>query len=147
MKKLLIFLIVLVLILSFAVYMLIPKHRPNIEKEVREVRTKEYRSLTIINKTEETLIAECILTTTKGVLIARQEKIKETNIVFSNFDAEEAFNNEKDFKITLIDRYGLKYEKIFKAKEKGNTDIVIDEKDYVAQDGDWFRKAKRFFNK
>ena len=76
MKKLLIFLIVLVLILSFAVYMLIPKHRPNIEKEVREVRTKEYRSLTIINKTEETLIAECILTTIKGVLIARQEKIK-----------------------------------------------------------------------
>ena len=147
MKKLLIFLIILVMVFSFAVYMLIPKHKVTIEKKVVEVRTKEYRSLTVINNTEEILIVECILATTQGVLIARQEKIREKNIVFSNFDAQEAFSNEKDFKVTLIDRYGLKYEKIFKAKEKGNTDVVIDDENYVAQDGDWFRKVKRFFNK
>ena len=121
--------------------------KKTIEKEVAEVRTKEYRSLTIINKIEETLISECILTTAQGVLVARQEKLTEKNIVFANFDSKSAFKNEKDFKITLIDRYGLKYEKIFKAKEEGNTDVVIDEKDYVAQDGDWFKKVKRFFNK
>lgn len=147
MKKLLIFLIVLVIILSFAVYVLIPKKKSNIEKEVREVRTKEYRSLTIINKTEETLINECTLTTLKGVLVARKEKLTENNIVFANFDAQEAFINEKDFKVTLIDRFCLKYEKTFKAKEKGNTDVVITDENYVAQDGDWFRKVKRFFNK
>ena len=147
MKKLLIFLIILVVILSFTVYMLIPKHKMAVEREIATVRTKEYRSLTIINKTEETLIAECILTTVQGVLVARKEKIIEENIVFANFDAQEAFSNEKEFKITLIDRFGLKYEKTFKAKEKGNTDIVIDEKDYIAQEGDWFRKVKRFFNK
>lgn len=147
MKKLLIFLIVLVIILSFAVYVLIPKKKSNIEKEVREVRTKEYRSLTIINKTEEALISECILTTAQGVLVARQEKLTEENIVFANFDSKGAFKNEKDFKITLIDRYGLKYEKTFKAKEEGNTDVVITDENYVAQDGDWFRKVKRFFNK
>jgi hypothetical protein len=147
MKKLLIFLIVLILILSFAVYVLLPKEKPNVVKEVREVRTKEYRSLTIINKTEETLINECTVTTLKGVLVARKEKLTENNIVFANFDAQEAFINEKDFKVTLIDRFSLKYEKTFKAKEKGNTDVVITDEDYVAQDGDWFKKVKRFFNK
>lgn len=147
MKKLLVFLIVLILILSFAVYVLLPKEKPNVVKEVREVRTKEYRSLTIINKTEETLINECTVTTLKGVLVARKEKLTENNIVFANFDAQEAFINEKDFKVTLIDRFSLKYEKTFKAKEKGNTDVVITDEDYVAQDGDWFKKVKRFFNK
>ena len=147
MKKLLIFLIVLVIILSFAVYVLIPKKKSNIENEVAEVRTKEYRSITIINKTEELLVSECILTTTQGVLIARKEKLRENNIVFANFDSKGAFKNEKDFKVTLIDRFCLKYEKTFQAKEEGNTDIVIDDKNYVAQDGDWFRKVKRFFNK
>ncbi len=121
--------------------------KKTIEKEVAEVRTKEYRSLTIINKIEETLISECILTTAQGVLVARQEKLTEKNIVFANFDSKSAFKNEKDFKITLIDRYGLKYEKTFKAKEEGNTDVVIDDKSYVSQDGDWFKKVKRFFNK
>ena len=147
MKKLLVFLIVLILILSFAVYVLLPKEKPNVVKEVREVRTKEYRSLTIINKTEETLINECTVTTLKGVLVARKEKLTENNIVFANFDAQEAFINEKDFKVTLIDRFSLKYEKTFKTKEKGNTDVVITDEDYVAQDGDWFKKVKRFFNK
>lgn len=147
MKKLLIFLIVLVIILSFAVYVLIPKKKSNIENEVAEVRTKEYRSITIINKTEELLVSECILTTTQGVLVARKEKLTENNIVFANFDSKGAFKNEKDFKVTLIDRFYLKYEKTFQAKEEGNTDIVIDDENYVAQDGDWFRKVKRFFNK
>lgn len=147
MKKLLIFLIVLVIILSFAVYVLIPKKKSNIENEVAEVRTKEYRSITIINKTEELLVSECILTTTQGVLVARKEKLTENNIVFANFDSKGAFKNEKDFKVTLIDRFCLKYEKTFQAKEEGNTDIVIDDENYVAQDGDWFIKVKRFFNK
>lgn len=147
MKKLLIFLIVLVIILSFAVYVLIPKKKSNIENEVAEVRIKEYRSITIINKTEELLVSECILTTTQGVLVARKEKLTENNIVFANFDSKGAFKNEKDFKVTLIDRFCLKYEKTFQAKEEGNTDIVIDDENYVAQDGDWFRKVKRFFNK
>ena len=147
MKKILIFLIILVVILSFTVYVLIPKKKSNMEREVQEVRTKEYRSLTIINKTEEALISECILTTAHGVLVARQEKLTEENIVFANFDSKGAFKNEKDFKITLVDRYGLKYEKTFRAKVEGNTDVVIDDKCYVRQSGDLFKKVKRFFNK
>ncbi|MGP1438903.1 MAG: hypothetical protein ACTTKH_07515 [Treponema sp.] len=147
MNKLLIFLIILVMVLSFAVYVLIPKHKSNIENEVREARTKDYRSLTIINKTGEQLIAECILTTVSGIMVARQEKTTEDNIVFANFDSKGAFKNEKEFKITLIDRFGLKYEKIFNAKLEGNTDVTIDEKAYISQDGDWFKKVKRFFNK
>ena len=118
-----------------------------VEEEVREVRTKEYRSLTIINKTGEKLITECILTTKSGVIVARQEKTTENNIVFRDFDSIGAFKNEKDFKVTLVDRYGFKYEKIFKVGEKGNTDITIESKDVISQNGDWFRKVKRFFNK
>ncbi len=147
MKKLVIFLIILIVILSFAVYLLIPKHKQNIVKEVQKVRTKEYRSLTIINKTSEHLIRECILTTAEGLLVARQEKLTESNIVFADFDSNGSFSDEKSFKVTLIDRYGLKYEKIFEAKEKGNTDVSIDDKNYVSQDGDWFKKVMRFFNK
>ena len=147
MKKLVIFLVILIVILSFAVYLLIPKHKQNIVKEVQKVRTKEYRSLTIINKTSEHLIRECILTTAEGLLVARQEKLTESNIVFADFDSNGSFGDEKSFKVTLIDRYGLKYEKIFEAKEKGNTDVSIDDKNYVSQDGDWFKKVMRFFNK
>ena len=118
-----------------------------VEEEVREVRTKEYRSITIINKTGEKLITECILTTKSGVIVARQEKTTENNIVIADFDSIGAFKDERDFKVTLVGRYGFKYEKIFKVGEKGNTDITIESKDVISQNGDWFRKVKRFFNK
>lgn len=68
------------------------------------------------------------------------------NIVFNDFDKDAAFEDESQFKIILIDRYGLRYEKIFEASEIGNTDVSIEESDYVKQSGDWKRKFGRTLN-
>ena len=84
--------------------------------------------------------------TASGIQIAEQEKETYENIVFLNFDRKSVYKDESNFKIILTDRYGLKYEKLFTAAEKGNTDVVIEEADYVKQSGDWKRKIEKMLN-
>lgn len=116
------------------------------ENEVAAVRTKEYRSVTVINNTAEKLMAECTLTTASGARIAHRDLNTDENIVFKDFDKNDAFETETQFKITLVDRHGIRYEHTFEANETGNTDVTITEDDYVRQSGDLFRKIQRALN-
>lgn len=137
-KKYILFLIAIIVIFSGC--------NTTIEKQIAEVRRKEYRSITIINRTDEKLIKECRLTTADGILVYVVEEKKDENIVLKNFDKDKVYKDEKKFKVILIDRYGLRYEKIFEASEKGNTDVIVEQTDYVSQKGDFFRKFIKFFN-
>lgn len=117
------------------------------EKDVRVARSKSYRSVTVINKTPEKLVEECTLMTADGTLIVHQERKKAENIVFVNFDPKQAFKSETQFKIILIDRYGLKYEKEFTANNEGNTNVVVEESDQVKQPGNSKKKIERMLNR
>lgn len=135
----------LTVILCFFFFFSCDKQK-QVEKDAAKVRTEEYRSVTIINNLPEKFVEEYILTTDDGVMIARANRIIVGNHVFENFDKNEAYKDETQFKITLIDRYGLRYEKIFSASQSGNTDVVIDESNYVKQPGDWKRKVERMLS-
>ena len=119
-----------------------------VENQAAEARIKDYRSVTVINNLSEKLIKECNLTTESGVMVKHTNKETTDNIVFKDFDKDSAFENETNFKITLIDRYGLKYEKPFIASSKGNTDVVINDSNYVKQSfwGDLKIKIEKAIN-
>lgn len=117
-----------------------------VEKDVAKARIKEYRSVTVINNTSEKLVKECNLTTASGTLVKHKDFNEIENIVFVDFDKDNAFENETEFVITLIDRFDIKYEKSFSANKTGNTDVIVTEEDYVAQSGDWKRKFERVIN-
>ncbi len=118
----------------------------NSAEKAATARNKNYRSVTVINSLSEKLVKNCKLMTASGIQIAEQEKETYENIVFLNFDRKSVYKDESNFKIILTDRYGLKYEKLFTAAEKGNTDVVIEEADYVKQSGDWKRKIEKMLN-
>lgn len=101
----------------------------------------------IFVSTSSKYIKECALSTEVGVNIAHKNEYKEENIVFTDFDKNDSFISDKIFKITLVDRHDLKYEHIFEANEKGNTDVVITDDDYVKQGGDLYKKIERALNK
>lgn len=117
-----------------------------IEKDAAKARIKKDRSVTVINNTNSKYIKESSLLTDKGVLIDHKDLIKNENIVFKNFDKNNAYEDEKKFKIILIDRYGLKYERVFESNAESNTDVVVTENDYVKQKGDSKRKLERAIN-
>lgn len=123
------------------------RKKSRVENEVAKARIKEYRSVTVINNTSEKLVKECNLKTISGALVKHKDLNEIENIVFVDFDKDNAFENETEFVITLIDRFDIKYEKSFSANETGNTDVTISEEDYVAQSGDWKRKLERAINK
>lgn len=118
----------------------------NSAEKAATARNKNYRSVTVINNLSEKLVKNCKLMTASGIQIAEQEKETYENIVFLNFDRKSVYKDESNFKIILTDRYGLKYEKLFTATENGNTDVVIEEADYVKQSGDWKRKIEKMLN-
>lgn len=117
------------------------------EKDVAIARSRSYRSITVINKTSEKLMKECNLTTASGILIKHKDLNEVENIVFRNFDSENAFKNERELKIELIDRFDLKYEKVFSPNESGNTDVFITEKDLVKQRGNFLKRVERALNR
>ena len=74
----------------------------------------------------------------------KREKLEQES--FSIQIPEELLNYD-EFKVTLIDRYGYKYEKIIdNVSETGRTNVKISEKNKVKQKGDFFRKIEQFFN-
>ena len=84
--------------------------------------------------------------TASGIQIVETNEETYENIVFLNFDGASVFKDEINFKIILPDRYGLKYVKLFTAPESRNTDVVIEEADYVKHSGDWKRKREKKLN-
>lgn len=134
------------IVFFLAIIVFISSCNKSIEKQTAGARRKDCRSVTIINKTDEKLIKECRLTTADGVLVHIDKEKKEDNIVFQDFDSKKAFKDAKMFKVILIDRYGLRYEKIFEAADKGNTDVIVEQTDFVSQKGDFFKKVIKFFN-
>ena len=76
------------------------------ERSVAAALTSTARSVTVINSLPEKHAQEYSLTTVVGELVAHENQVTVENFVF---DGLRAFKDETEFKITLIDRYGLKY--------------------------------------
>lgn len=143
MKNKFLLLLLLSVTLSFISCNACSNERKSIKEAEKARLQKNNRSITVINKTDEKYIKKCILQTGSGTQIDFKDRESEINIVFRNFDPNGAYRDETDFKITLIDRFGLHYEKIFSVKKNGNTDVEVTESDYAKRAGD----ALRIFNK
>lgn len=106
-------------------------------------KSKEDRYLTIINGTDQ-VINEVHVTVGEGTEIEKKDNPNENTILVKIADAYDQYDT---FTVTLIDRYGLKYEKsVSDVKKTGRTEVKITEDDGVKQKGDWKRKIDKFFN-
>lgn len=147
-KVLLFFIAFIILIALITFIILINRYNKQtaIEKDAAKVRLSECRSVTVINKLDEQLIKKISIETLSGIPVSHKDFENAGTIIFRNFDERNAFKDESDFKLILIDRYGLKYEKAFTANTKGNTDVTIEKSDYVKQPGDFTRKIEKTLN-
>ena len=104
----------------------------NVEKEVRDVYKKEYRSVIIVNNlSSETKLQTVKLFTSDGVIITSKDlslRNDEDNIVLPNFDKKKLFNDINSFKVVL-ESSSSEYEKIFETKPMGVTVVEISEAD------------------
>lgn len=104
----------------------------DIEKEVRDVYKKEYRSLIIVNNlSSETKLQKVKLFTSDGVIITSKDlslRNEEDNIVLANFDKKKLFKDINNLKLVL-ESDSSEYEKIFETKTIGVTVIEISEAD------------------
>lgn len=104
----------------------------DIEKEVRDVYKKEYRSLIIVNNlSSETKLQKVKLFTSDGVIITSKDlslRNEEDNIVLANFDKKKLFKDINKLKLVL-ESDSSEYEKIFETKTIGVTVIEISEAD------------------
>ena len=108
-------------------------------------KDKNNRYLTIINETEQ-VINEVHVSVGEGTEI---EAAYRENPDKKSFPIElpKEYKDYTEFKVTLIDRYELKYEKtVTDVKEKGRTEVKFTEEDYIKQDGDLKKKVNKFFN-
>jgi flagellar basal body-associated protein FliL len=113
----------------------------NVEAE----KQKDKRYLTIINETEQ-IINEVHVYFGDGEEADTMKREEPEQKSFS-IQIPEELSNYDEFKVTLIDRYGYKYEKsIDDVSETGRTNVKISEKNKVKQKGDFFRKIEQFFN-
>lgn len=113
------------------------------ENENAKLKNSKERSITIINNTSEKLIKECDLKTPEGIMVDHKVEQKEFNFSFKDFDKK--FDNLKNLKITMTDRFGIKYEKEFSLNNEGNTEVVFDESDCVS--GNPIQRLFRWVNK
>lgn len=113
----------------------------NVEAE----KHKDKRYLTIINETEQ-IINEVYVYYGDGEEAETMREDEPDNNSFS-IPIPEELSDYDEFKVTLIDRYGFKYEKTVKnVDSKGRTNVKISEKNKVQQKGDFFRSIEQFFN-
>lgn len=145
MKKIIIPLIIVICI-SIVVFLIACRNKESTETVMEKVHKEEYRSISIVNETNEQFIKEAILYTAEGNRIASIQQIENENIVFDNFDKDRSFVAINDFEIVLIDRFDFKYQKSFSTLEKGLTTIHITEEDLVKEKGNWIKKVKRWLN-
>lgn len=109
-------------------------------------KDKKGRYLTIINKTDE-IINEVHVTVTNGTEI---ESMQRTNPDETSFSLEipEQYSDYDAFKVILVDRYGLKYERVVtNVGSEGRTEVTISEDDCVEEEGNISKKINRWFNK
>ena len=111
---------------------LIGTQNVNVEKEVRDVYKKEYRSVIIVNNLSSgTKLQKVKLFTSDGVIITSKDlslRNDEDNIVLANFDKKKLFNDISSFKV-LLESSSSEYEKIFETKPMGVTVVEISEAD------------------
>lgn len=108
-------------------------------------KNENSRYLTIINKTNQ-IINEVHITVGNGTEI---ENMKQTNPDETSFSIEipKQYSEYKTFTVILVDRYELKYVKeINNVSDKGRTEVVITEEDYVEGEGDFWNKVDKWFN-
>lgn len=108
-------------------------------------KNENSRYLTIINKTNQ-IINEVHITVGNGTEI---ENMKQTNPDETSFSIEipKQYSEYKTFTVILIDRYELKYVKeINNVSDKGRTEVVVTEEDYVEGEGDFWNKVDKWFN-
>lgn len=64
----------------------------------------------------------------------------------------DSYDKYEEFTVTLIDRYGIKYQRTVTVQKVSDTvpkvmiDVKITGEDYLKQKGDFKRKLDRFFN-
>jgi len=145
MKKIIILLLIIVCVI-IVIFPISCKKKNAVEIAMEKVHKEEYRSISIVNETNEQFIKEAILYTADGNRIASMEQIDVENILFDNFDKEQSFAAINDFEIVLIDRFDFKYQKSFSTLEKGLTTITVTEDDLVDEKGNWRKHVNRFFN-
>lgn len=108
-------------------------------------KNKDKRYLTIINETEQ-IINEVYVYYGDGEEAETMRVHEPDNNSFSIQIPEELSKYDK-FKITLIDRYGYKYDKtVEKVSGNGRTNVKISEENKLKQKGDFFRDIEQFFN-
>lgn len=103
------------------------------------------RYLTIINETDQ-IINEVHITVGDGTEI---EDMRQTNPDEDSFSIEipKQYSEYDSFTVTLIDRHDLKYVKeITDVSDKGRTEVVITEDNYVEEKGDFWDKVNKWFN-
>lgn len=105
----------------------------------------EGRYLTLINNTNQ-VVNEVYVAVGNGTEIEHGYQNNPDENSFS-IEIPKDYSEYDTFIVTFIDRYELKYEKeVTGVKEKGRTEVVVTEKDYVKQKGDLKRKIDKFFN-
>lgn len=113
----------------------------NVEAE----KNKEKRYLTIINETNQ-IINEVYVYYGDGEEAETMQVHEPERDSFSIEIPEELVEYDK-FTVTMIDRYGYKYEKTVRdVGSKGRTNVKISEENKVKQKGDFFRGIEQFFN-
>lgn len=115
--------------------------KPNDDAE----KDENGRYLTIVNETDQ-IINEVHITVGDGTEI---EDMKQTNPDETSFSIEipKQYSEYDAFTVTLIDRHDLKYVKeITDVADKGRTEVVITEDDYVEEKGDFWDKVNKWFN-
>ncbi len=108
------------------------------------------RYITIINDTKH-IINEVHITVEEGkeIELKNWENPDKTSFPIKIPDE---YNKYNEFTVTLIDRYGIKYQKTVPVPQvtvdnkKPMENAKFTEDDYVKQKGDWKRKIDRFFN-
>lgn len=149
MKKVLIISILIIVLIAAAILtVVIIKNRKvgdsRITNDAAE-KDEEGRYLTIINNTNQ-IINEVHITIGNGTEI---EEMKQKNPDEKSFSIEipEQYSEYDTFVVTVIDRYDMKYQKEVKeVKEKGRTEVEINEENYIKEKGDFWGKIHKFFN-
>lgn len=115
--------------------------KPNDDAE----KDENGRYLTIVNETDQ-IINEVHITVGDGTEI---EDMKQTNPDETSFSIKipKQYSEYDTFTVILIDRHDLKYKKqITDVADKGRTEVVITEDDYVEEKGDFWDKINKWFN-
>lgn len=141
MKKVIFIIVAIILLLTVIgiVFVIITGNNTKTLNDDAE-KNENSRYLTIINKTNQ-IINEVHITVGNGTEI---ENMKQTNPDETSFSIEipKQYSEYKTFTVILVDRYELKYVKeINNVSDKGRTEVVVTEEDYVEGEGDFWNKV------